>query len=231
MGDNFEIWLVLGRFWIMLCHNTWRWKHASVSEVFPGKASSPQKQTRNASATNVQKTSKFSATSTTYVQKASPRCWILAALLHQPSTRAFHHQTPSSQFVKKNPRSLELLKFKKSEIAVAQIRILIYYSTFRQTNVSRSQSFRDQSRFNRFKVGLDISRTNADSQCNPAYNAFRRFCCCGNETIRQYYFKRDRDAANQRPALEQGCGSKHWALSAGKFFSWANLVHVPNVKN
>jgi len=37
----------------------------------------------------------------------------------------------------------------------------------------------------KFKVGLGISRTNADSQWNPAYNAFHRIFCCGNETIRQ----------------------------------------------
>jgi len=33
------------------------------------------------------------------------------------------------------------------------------------------------------KVG--ISQTNADSQWNPVYNAFHRFFCCGNETIRR----------------------------------------------
>jgi len=36
-----------------------------------------------------------------------------------------------------------------------------------------------------FKVGLGISRTNADSQWNPVYNAFHRNFCCGNETIRR----------------------------------------------
>jgi len=35
------------------------------------------------------------------------------------------------------------------------------------------------------KVGLVISRTNAYSQWNPAYNAFHRIFCCGNETIRR----------------------------------------------
>ena len=35
------------------------------------------------------------------------------------------------------------------------------------------------------KVGLGISRTNADSQWNPVYNAFHRFFCCANETIRR----------------------------------------------
>ena len=34
------------------------------------------------------------------------------------------------------------------------------------------------------KVGLGISRTNADSQWNPVYNVFHRIVCCGNETIR-----------------------------------------------
>jgi len=33
------------------------------------------------------------------------------------------------------------------------------------------------------KLGLGVSRTNADSQWNPVYNAFHRFFCCGNETI------------------------------------------------
>ena len=41
-------------------------------------------------------------------------------------------------------RSLELLNFQKSEIAVTHIQILIYYSTFIQTKVSQSKSFRDQ---------------------------------------------------------------------------------------
>ena len=31
--------------------------------------------------------------------------------------------------------------------------------------------------------GWVFSRTNADSQWNPVYNAFHRFFCCGNETI------------------------------------------------
>jgi len=35
------------------------------------------------------------------------------------------------------------------------------------------------------KVGLGISRTNADSQWNQVYNVFHRNFCCGNETIRQ----------------------------------------------
>jgi len=35
------------------------------------------------------------------------------------------------------------------------------------------------------KVGLGISRTNADSQWNPVYNAFHRIFCCGNESILQ----------------------------------------------
>ena len=40
-------------------------------------------------------------------------------------------------------------------------------------------------RFGQFlKVGLGISRTNADSQWNPIYNVFHRKFCCGNETIR-----------------------------------------------
>jgi len=36
-----------------------------------------------------------------------------------------------------------------------------------------------------FKVGLGISRANADSHWNPVYNAFHRFFWCGNETIRR----------------------------------------------
>jgi len=46
--------------------------------------------------------------------------------------------------VKKNPRSLELLKFKKSEIVVTHIQILKDYSTFMQTKASQLKSFRDQ---------------------------------------------------------------------------------------
>ena len=39
--------------------------------------------------------------------------------------------------------------------------------------------------FSDVKVGLGISRTNADSQWNPVYNAFHRIFCCANETIRR----------------------------------------------
>jgi len=42
-----------------------------------------------------------------------------------------------------------------------------------------------KTRWQRFlqflKVGLGISRTNADSQWNPVYNAFHRNFCCANE--------------------------------------------------
>ena len=76
-------------------------------------------------------------------------------------------------------------------------------------------------------VGLGISQTNADFQTNPVYNAFHRFFCCANETIRQQFCKPDLDAANLRPALEQGLRK---AMSAGKSFFRANLLHVPNVK-
>ena len=69
------------------------------------------------------------------------------------------------------------------------------------------------------KVGLGISRTNADSQWNPVYNAFHRNCCCGNETIRRQYCKRDLEAANLRPALEQGCGKESKRQALGNYFS------------
>ena len=51
------------------------------------------------------------------------------------------------------------------------------------------------------KVGL----TNVRIQWNPVYKAFRRMCCCGNETNCQNQFKRDLDAANLRQAVEHGC--------------------------
>ena len=35
------------------------------------------------------------------------------------------------------------------------------------------------------KVGLGISRANADSQWNPVYKAFHRIHRCGDTTIRQ----------------------------------------------
>jgi len=73
-----------------------------------------------------------------------------------------------------------------------------------------------------FKVGLGISRTNADSQWNPVYNAFHRNFCCGKETIRRYFCEHDLDAAELRPVLEQGCGKQ--TPSAGKSFFRANLL-------
>jgi len=78
------------------------------------------------------------------------------------------------------------------------------------------------------KVGLGISRTNADSQWNPVYNVFHRIFGCGNETIRRQFCTRDLDAANLRPALEQGCGEQ--TPSARKLFVRANLLYIPNVK-
>jgi len=47
----------------------------------------------------------FSATGPTYIIRALLRSQILAALLCQPSTRAFHHRTPSWQVVNKNPQT------------------------------------------------------------------------------------------------------------------------------
>jgi len=78
------------------------------------------------------------------------------------------------------------------------------------------------------KVGLGISRTNADSEWNPVYNTFHRIFGCGNETIRRWFCKRDLDAANRRPALEQGCGKQ--TPGARKLFFRANLRYVPNIK-
>jgi len=80
------------------------------------------------------------------------------------------------------------------------------------------------------KVGLVISRTNAltDSQWNPVYKAFHRIFSCGNDTIRRLFCKRDLDAANLRPALEQGCGKQ--TPGARHLFSRANVLYVPHVK-
>jgi len=78
------------------------------------------------------------------------------------------------------------------------------------------------------KVGLGISRTNADPQWNPVYNAFHRIFCHGNETIRRWFRKHDLDAANLRPALKQGCGKQ--TPNARKLFLRANLLYVPNIK-
>ena len=79
-----------------------------------------------------------------------------------------------------------------------------------------------------FKVGMGITRTNTDSQWNPLYNAFHRILWCGNETIRRLFCKRDLDAANLRPALEQCCGKQ--TPSDKKLFFRANLLYVPNIK-
>ena len=82
--------------------------------------------------------------------------------------------------------------------------------------------------FHTLKVRLGISRTNADSQWNLVYNVFHRIFCCGNETIRWQFCKRDLDAANLRPALEQGFEKQ--TPSARKLFFQANLLYVPDVK-
>ena len=73
------------------------------------------------------------------------------------------------------------------------------------------------------KVGLGISRTNADSQWNPVYNAFHRFLVVETKRFvgsfvnviltRQTCGK---PAANLQPALEQGCGKQ--TQSAKKLF-------------
>jgi len=78
------------------------------------------------------------------------------------------------------------------------------------------------------KVGLGISRTNADSQWSPVYNAFHRNFCCANKTIRWWICKRDLDAANLRPVLEQGCGLQ--TLRAKQLFFRVNLLYVHNLK-
>ena len=78
------------------------------------------------------------------------------------------------------------------------------------------------------KVGLGISRTNADSPWNPVYNVFHRNFGCKNETIHRQFCTRDFDAVNLQPALEQGCGEQK--PSVRKLFSRANLLDVPNIK-
>jgi len=79
------------------------------------------------------------------------------------------------------------------------------------------------------KVGLGMFGTNAESQWDPVYNAFNRVHWCGNETMRQQYCNRDFDAANLRPALEQGCGRQ--TPSAGILSLHANLVYVLRNQN
>jgi len=86
----------------------------------------------------------------TYIKNTS------TMLNHGRSAASAHHLRllPSHFFiasvVKKNPRSLELLIFKKSEIAVTHIQSLIYCSTLVQTKASQSKSFRDQAELNVF---------------------------------------------------------------------------------
>jgi len=58
--------------------------------------------------------------------------------------------------------------------------ILIFCNTARRVFTAYSVS-----RELPIKVGLGISRTNADSQWNPVYNVFHRNFCCGNETSRR----------------------------------------------
>jgi len=63
------------------------------------------------------------------------------------------------------------------------VRPIVFYST--------SNSIKTRL----IKVGLGISRTNADSQWNPVYNVFHRNFCCGNETIRRRLRRRLLSAA------------------------------------
>jgi len=84
-----------------------------------------------------------------------------------------------------------------------------------------------------FEVGLGISRTNADSQWNPVYNAFHRYVCCGTKRFvgspvnvimtRQTCGQRSSRAAESR-AVE----STRRAL--GNYVSKRILPYVPNVK-
>ena len=78
------------------------------------------------------------------------------------------------------------------------------------------------------KVGLGICRTNADSPWNPVYNVFYRLFFCGNKTIGRQFCKRDLDAANLRPSLEQDCRKQ--TPSARKLSFRANLLYVPNIE-
>jgi len=68
--------------------------------------------------------------------------WPLCCISPAPAPSAI--ALPHREWLKKNKRSLELLKFQKSEMVVTHIQILIYYSIFIQTKASQSKSFRDQ---------------------------------------------------------------------------------------
>jgi len=83
----------------------------------------------------------------------------------------------------------------------------------KQDSIECARSF-EQSRT--LPVRLGISQTKANSQWNLLYNAFHRIHRCGNKTIHRQYCKRDPDAANLRPELEQGCGRQ--TPSARKIF-------------
>jgi len=71
-------------------------------------------------------------------------------------------------------------------------------------------------------------KTNADSQWNPVCKLFHRIRCCGNETVRWWYCKRDLDAKHAASQLKHVCGkqtSSDWDL-----FFRANLLCVPDIK-
>ena len=76
------------------------------------------------------------------------------------------------------------------------------------------------------RVGL--GQTSADSSCNPVYEAFHQIRFCGNESICQSQCKRDLNAANMRPALEQDCGKQTPSVSIWIFR--ANLPYIPRIK-
>jgi len=84
--------------------------------------------------------------------------------------------------------------------------------------LTRKQRFTNQISLTwfRFWPWLGVGYFSKERWC-PVESSLQRIpsmFCCGNGTIRRLFFKRDLNAANLRPALEQGCGKQK--PSAGK---------------
>ena len=104
-----------------------------------------------------------------------------------------HTHTQKKNRKKTHQRKLIFTNLKKEfEHIVLPAKLLDYFLRSNKCNINQSfprshwidQTWKRRQKISEsyIKVGLGISRTNADSQWNPVYNAFHRYFCCWNET-------------------------------------------------
>ena len=80
------------------------------------------------------------------------------------------------------------------------------------------------------KAGLGFVRTNVRVHWNSVHKAFHRIRPCGNDPTVWLYCKRDLDAANLRPSLEQGCGKHTPSVSILIFHKCVMCSQYQNVE-